>query len=264
MINIDFNQPGGFPMSTQILAALQDAYRIFNTLGSLAGELAIIVGCQVTGGGTVTDGFVHINGELLPFKGGAITSDVSIVEIPDQRVFQDGSLKNVIYARYATFGSGTTSYPWANFRRPLTLFQLEDRLLKVEKATPIGLIAIWDRPAEEIPEGWEEHIPLRGNVPVGHNSGDTFFGSLGNTIGASQITLDVNQIPAHNHDSEINSSGDDVDSDGFGSAVVTSNREITGINRQNVIRIKNKGGGQAHSNIQPSRIVKFIRFKGFN
>lgn len=261
MKRIDFNQPGGFPLSTQILDALQEAYKNFNVHGAMAGELAIILGCEVGGGGFVTDGFVHINGELLPFVGGQLSTDVVIVETADSRGFEDGSSKSVIYNRYATFGVGSGSNPWASFRRPLTLFQLEDRLLKVEKATPIGLVAIWDRPAQEIPEGWVEHTEMRGNVPVGHNSGDTNFGSLGNTVGAKEITLDITQIPAHYH--EQGSEG--LYSD-YGGGVVMGDRNYingphTSYRNQ---RTTSKGGGQGHSNIQPSRIVKFIRFVGIN
>ena len=243
-------------MSTQILAALQDAYKIFNNHGALAGELAIIVGCQIGGGGNVTDGFVHINGELLPFKGGLISSTVAIVEVPDQRLFQDASLKNVIYTRYATFGSGTDTYAWADFRRPLTLFQLEDRLLQVEKAVPIGLVAIWDRPAEEIPLGWIEHTDMRGNVPVGFNSGDAFFGSLGNSIGSSQVQLTNGQIPSKS----INI----VVKDPYTGATSSGGFDGGGNTwRDRTISINVGGSDQAHTNIQPSRIVKYIRFVGF-
>lgn len=263
MNKVDYNQPGGFPFSTQILDAAQEAYKTFNAYGNYAGDLAIIAGCEIGGGGNVTSGFVSIYGELLPFIGGNISTNVAIVETADARGFEDGSVKPVIYTRYATFGEATVSYPWSSFRRPLTLFQLEDRLLQVEKAVPIGLVALWDLPAEGIPIGWVEHIPMRGVTAVGHNSGDVNFGSLGNTIGTPQVSLTADQNAPHTHTSEINSSGDDVDSDGFGSAVVTSNREITGINRQNVIRIKSQGLGSPHTNIQPSRIVKYIRFVGF-
>ncbi len=252
---IDFNQPGGFPLSTQILEALQEAYKNFNAHGALAGELAIIVGCEVGGGGNVTNGFVHINGELLPFVGGPIAANVAIVEISDLRGFEDGSVKPVIYTRYATFGEGTPSYPWSNFRRPLNLFQLEDRLLKVEKATPIGLVAIWDRPALDIPEGWIEHIDLRGNVPVGHNSGDLNFGSLGNTVGAKNIVLEVNQLPERFI---------------YQSATMPNRTDGVEENIENTSGFKyiNKSMGdsrvgQSITNIQPSRIVKFIRFVGF-
>lgn len=259
MKRIDFNQPGGFPLSTQILDALQEAYKNFNVHGAMAGELAIILGCEVGGGGFVTDGFVHINGELLPFVGGQLSADVVIVETADSRGFEDGSSKSVIYNRYATFGVGSGSNPWASFRRPLTLFQLEDRLLKVEKATPIGLVAIWDRPAQEIPEGWVEHTDMRGNVPVGHNSGDTNFGSLGNTVGAKQVTLDITQIPAHQHGYE------DIANNNQGGADIGVGYDggNNGFRRRS-LNTSSQGSGQPHSNIQPSRIVKFIRFVGIN
>lgn len=263
MNKVDYNQPGGFPFSTQILDAAQEAYKTFNAYGNYAGDLAIIAGCEVGGGGNVTSGFVSIYGELLPFQGGQISNNVAIVETADARGFEDGSVKPVIYTRYATFGEATVSYPWSSFRRPLTLFQLEDRLLKVEKTVPIGLVAVWGKFAEDVPEGWLPWDIAAGCVIVGRKAGDPNFANLGGYVGAAQVTLTVDQIPSHNHDSEINSSGDDVDSDGNGSAVVTSWREITGINRQNVVRLKNKGGGQSHSNIQPSLIADHMIFVGF-
>lgn len=250
MNNIDYNQSGGFPLSTQILDAAQNAYKNFNAFGNLAGALSIIDGCEPASGGTVTNGFVSIYGELLPFLGNTISANVIIVEVPDARGFEDGSVKAVIYTRYATFGDATVSYPWADFRRPLTLFALEDRLLQLEKSVPIGLVAIWGKPAEAIPEGWVEHDDLKGNVPAGHNPGDVNFGALDAVIGAAQVTLDITQIPAHTHKQywTIGSGG----ASGNGGSLVDGQRDTT-----------SAGGGQSHTNIQPSRIVKFIRFVGF-
>lgn len=256
MNRIDYNQSGGFPLSTQILAAAQDAYKTFNQLGHLAGNnLIIVAGVEEGAGGAVSDGFVVIDGELLPFQGGIITAGVTIMESSDLRGFEDGSAKPVIYTRYATFAVDNGAYPWASFRRPKTLFQLEDRLAQLEKAVPVGLVAIWGRPADEIPAGWVEHTDLAGRVPVGHAPGDLNFGSLDNTIGAAQITLDISQIPAHNHNVS------------FGTEKVGTGNP-NGLSAQgnsggHVRSTDNKGGGQPHSNIQPSRIVKYIRFIGF-
>ena len=264
MNNIDYNQSGGFPLSTQILDAGQQAYKNFNAYGNFAGDLAIITGCEPSSGGTVTNGFVSIFGELLPFVGTTVTAKVIIVENTDARGFEDGSVKPVIYSRYATFGTGVVEYDWADFRRPLTLFALEDRLTQLEKSVPIGLVAIWGLPAQGIPEGWEPHVPFEGTVPVARKVGDVNFGAaLGTQIGVAQVTLDINQIPSHTHDTRVDASGDDVDSDGFGSAVNASNREIVP-NRLNLIKVQPKGGGQPHTNIQPSTIVDYIRFVGFN
>lgn len=250
MNNIDYNQSGGFPLSTQILDAAQNAYKNFNAYGNLAGALSIIDGCEPASGGTVTNGFVSIYGELLPFLGNTISDNVVIIEVPDARGFEDGSVKPVIYTRYATFGDGVVSYPWEDFRRPLTLFALEDRLLQLEKSVPIGLVAVWGKPAEAIPEGWVEHDDLKGNVPAGHNPGDVNFGALDAVIGTAQVTLDITQIPAHTHKQywTIGSGG----ASGNGGSLVDGQRDTT-----------SAGGGQSHTNIQPSRIVKFIRFVGF-
>lgn len=256
---LDYNQNGGFPFSTQILDAAQETYKTFNAYGNLAGEVAIITGCEDSSGGTVTHGFVSIYGELLPFLGTTKTANVVIVETTDQRGFEDGSVKPVIYTRYATFGEAIIKYPWTDFRRPLTLFQLEDRLTQLEKSVPIGLVALWDKPGDEIPLGWVEHVPMRGNIPVGHNSGDINFGSLGNTVGTAQVTLDINQIPAHDHgysDIGNNSSGG---SPGPAGGYDGGDNRFHQVNRNTGSR----GGGQSHSNIQPSRIVKFIQFVGF-
>ena len=254
MNRIDFNQTGGFPLSTQILDAGQKAYWILNQYAYFAGNnFVIITGCEAGSGGTVTDGYVVINGEPMPFIGTTATADVIIVEIPDSRGFEDGNVKPVIYERYATFGSGVSSFSWWDFRRPKTLFQLEDEMEILKKSVPIGLVAIWDKPGDEIPIGWVEHVPMRGNIPVGHNSGDVNFGSLGNTIGTAQVTLDINQIPNHSH-TVTAYLGTENKVPNTGSGQNGGNQSLT---------TSAVGGGQAHSNIQPSRIVKFIQFVGF-
>ena len=275
MNNIDYNQSGGFPLSTQILDASQEAYKNFNAFGNFAGDLTIVTGCEDSSGGTVTNGFVSIYGELLPFVGTTVTDNVVIIETPDARGFEDGSVKAVIYKRYATFGSGTVEYPWANFRRPMTLFALEDRLTQLEKAVPVGLVAIWDRPADEVPLGWVEHTDLAGKTPVGHQTGDVNFGALGGNLGTAQVTLDINEIPSHRHSSSPYNKFSSRASD-LGGAHGTSTSPDSGANDVFELAIagfnssmwtaateKAAGGGQPHSNIQPSRIVKFIRFVGF-
>lgn len=264
MNKIDYNQAGGFGLSTQILNAGQEAYKIFNAYGNMAGDLAIITGCEVGGGGYVTPGFVSIYGELLPFQGGQLSDNVAIVETSDLRGFEDGSQKPVIYTRCVAFGEATVSYPFASFRRPLTLFALEDRLLKVEKAVPIGLVAIWDRPADEIPEGWVEHTDMAGTVPVGHKNGDLNFGALGSTVGAKEIQLTSGHLPKLEGQFQTltNNAGSGIVSKigGSGSSVGGSS---TPSFQHSEMKIS-FGNNEKHSNIQPSRIVKFIRFVGIN
>lgn len=256
MNNIDYNQAGGFPLSTQVLDAAQDAYKNFNAFGNLAGALAIIDGCEPSSGGTVTNGFISIYGELLPFLGTTISDNVVIIETPDARGFEDGSVKAVIYTRYATFGDDPAlSYPWANFRRPKTLFQLEDEMIQLRKSVPIGLVAVWGNFIDAIPEGWLPWDISQGCVIVTRKPGDVNFGAaLGTQIGVAQVTLDINQIPSHNH-------------------TVTFGKENVGTGNQNgastqggsgfTTTSSSKGGGQSHTNIQPTLIADHMIFVGF-
>ena len=169
MNKINFNQTGGFPLSTNILDAMQSAYAIFNQLGSLAGNKAIISGCERLGN-TVADGVIFLNGEILPFKGGAIGSSVIIKEESESRVFEDGATKPVILKKYATFGSSLPekTFVWAEFKRVDNLLDLTEkkaekieldksikRIEKLEEQKPmIGEIKQGIFDLDNLPEGW--------------------------------------------------------------------------------------------------------------
>lgn len=258
MNRLDLDQSGGLPLSTQILDNMQSAYRTTNELGRLAGDKIIVSGC-VESGGVVTDGFIIINGELLKFKGSALSTYVVIQEVAENpRGFEDGSAKPIIYERYAIFGNADVQYAWADFKRPLTLLQIQEKLSQLENMVPIGLVAIWDRPADAIPAGWVEHTDLSGRTAVGHLDGDVNFGALGGNLGVAQVTLDITQIPNHSHTmtfaemptGNTGNPGYDGGSNNYQTNVTKTTSSI--------------GGNQPHSNIQPSRIVKYIRFVGFS
>ena len=169
MNKINFNQTGGFPLSTNILDAMQSAYAIFNQLGSLAGNKAIISGCEQLGN-TIADGVIFLNGEILPFKGGAIGTSVIIKEESESRVFEDGATKPVIFKKYATFGSSLPekTFVWADFKSIKNLISLaqekaektalktaEDKIAELEKQKPIiGEIKQGIFDLDNLPEGW--------------------------------------------------------------------------------------------------------------
>ena len=158
MNKINFNQTGGFPLSTNILDAMQSAYAIFNQLGSLAGNKAIISGCEQLGN-TVADGVIFLNGEILPFKGGAIGYSVIIKEESESRVFEDGATKPVIYKRYAGFGSSLPekTFAWVEFKRFENLLNLTEK--KAEKTE-------LDKSIKRI-EKLEEQKPVIGEIKQG-------------------------------------------------------------------------------------------------
>lgn len=286
MNRINFDNTGGFPLGAYTLDFMQKSYQLLNTLGNIAGNLSVLSGCEEVGR-SITDGVVYIDGEVLPFKGASISEKVIIVETSQKRIFKDGVEKAVEYTRYATFGNSINGHLWADFKRPLNNQQIEaqsflaensllKRLEKLEerlrKTVPIGLVAIWDKPASEIPEGWEEHTEMQGVVPVGYKSDDSDFGAIGTKVGSKTVRIEKNNLP----DIEIdlkNKNGSGFEVIGFNLENYSGQNEggwsnsgslpYWGKESGNNIKAHLNGKEQPINNIQPSRIVKFIQFVGF-
>ena len=296
MDRLIFNQTGGFPLTTDILNALQNAYNVFNAMSTMAGSVAILSGCEVRGN-SVTDGVVAIDGEVFPFKGGLISPWVVIKEETETKIFEDGAAKGVIVRKIATFGNGSKTYSWGLFKPLLNLQNIDNRVFggvpesdqgdvpllervkKIEqrltKTIPIGLVAIWDKPADQIPEGWVEHTELQGHTPVGQKLGDADFGQLGRTLGAKTHRLTTGELPRTELDI-INKNGNGFEFMGTGHRNISqwhrhggqwaSGHNLPQWGKEQGAQLKASlaGGDSPHNNIQPSRIVRFIRFVGFN
>lgn len=139
MNRLNFNQSVGFPFETNILDELQKAYTLFNALGAIAGNFSIISGCELTGT-TIADGVVFINGEILEFKGGVAQTNVIIVEEKKALEFEDTNSRDVIFTRYATFGTATTQWTWESFKRGFPTIDIAEAL--EGKATTQALTAL--------------------------------------------------------------------------------------------------------------------------
>lgn len=264
MNKFDFNQIGGFPLSTNILDGMQTAYSLFNALGEIAGNFAIISGCNINGS-TVSDGVVYINGEVLAFKGGLLGSTVIISEDPENRFFESGESKTVLRKRFATFGSSVTNYPWADFKRVFPTVQIqsfkdnfEARITALENRPspiPVGMIAIWNKPANvPIPTGWQECTDLRGRVPVGWDPNDSLdFGVIGKVDGEKKHKLTIAEMPSHSH-SFVRNYGEVRGGKSDGTTAPRDNGSV--------LQLNPTGGDQAHNNIQPYRVIRFIEYVG--
>ena len=251
MNKLNFSNTGGFPLDTNILAFMQDAYDLLNALGELAGDLTILKGCTVTGS-VVSDGVVYINGEVLAFKGGSGTQ-VIIKEDVTELPFEDGFSKEVEKVRYATFGVASTTYEWADFVRisPMKVVQ--------RSAIPVGMISMWSGSPNALPEGWalcdgSNGTPdLRGRFVVGYSNTDIDYNAIGKTGGAKQITLTVDQMPAHTHT--------------YNAPLTAGNHPggSSGYDRPNLSEsgfTGSRGGNQAHENRPPYYTLAYIMFKG--
>lgn len=225
MNKLNLTHEAGYPFDVNFLAFIQNAYTLFNHFGHLAGNLAIISGCEQTGN-TIAAGTVFINGELLPFEGGAKSDSIFIKEVTNEVTFEDGFLRPLETIRTVAFGRSVPekTFNWADFKRVDNLQELSkkktentetqkliERIEKLEKqkqAVPIGLIALWGRPASEIPAGWREYVNLRGKMPIGldpdyvktkDDSQDYQFNSLLKSGGERSHKLTVEEMPKHHH-----------------------------------------------------------------
>lgn len=202
----NFNQTGGYPLETDTLSEIQNAYSIFNALGEMSGDKTIVRGCTINGS-TVSDGFVYIAGQFFEFKGGLQQSKVIIRQEPVSKPFQNGDVNEVLYKRYVTFGTGADAMNWSDFTRINPIKELQKALV------PVGTVIMWSGSIANIPEGWvlcngsNGTPPLSGKFVVGYDSSDPSYNAIGKTGGEKQTTLNIDQIPAHNHSGTTNNSG---------------------------------------------------------
>ena len=273
---VRYKQTGGFPLDTNNLDFLQSSFHILNTLGNLAGDMVVISGCEIIGN-TVSNGVVYVNKEVLEFRGGSLSANVFIKEEAISGTFEDGSFKPIEITRYVTFGSSTPekTFKWEDFKRVDNLIQqgvknadFEKRIKALENKkspVPIGLIAIWGKPASEpIPEGWKECTDLRGRMPLGWNPDDADFSELLKNDGEKTHQLKVHELPVIEGGFETVTHMSRLGT-GVVRGVSGGQAQIAGgasqwLHEQMELKF---GGNQPHNNMPPYRIIKFIEFVGF-
>lgn len=278
MNNIEFNLPGGFPLETDTLDSMKSAYQSLQAFGSRIGNYAIVQGCEVNGS-TTANGYVYLNGELIEFRGGLTQSRVVVNEVPIRKQFENGSEPQVYFERWISFGTGTQAIEWSFFKRPKTSIELsEAQALKAENEALIavserlglietlllpfqagGVMVFWNKPANQIPEGWREVIAWRGRMPVGFDPTQSEFNSIGKIAGDKTRTLTTRELPAHSHgyagDDQINRAPEanqlirnwDYDA-----------KSSIGSNTGGIYKTTPVGSGQSFSILNPYRVVLFI------
>lgn len=116
---------------------------------------------------------------------------------------------------------------------------------------------IWMKPADQVPVGWVSDDNFAGKVPAGFQNGDADFGgNEGSYAGAKTYTLITENLP----DFTFSNDYFQMMSSDWRSGGAPSPTNGTG---QNGTRNKTyTGGKQAFKIIQPSIIVRYIRFEG--
>lgn len=213
--SFEFLQTGGVPLTNDLMALIEEAYGIFETLADVAGNLTILSGAEIIGS-TVNPGIVAIEGKLYYFEGGTITSTVYVNTEEIQETFQDQTTKTLIKKRTVKFGLSTETYNWADFVRLETLKAIQEKvnnsvtqqqlnqlITRVEtvelKTAPIkngGIVLVWRKPLSEIPAGWKPCTDFRGKTIFGRDPNDGTFSMLGSTVGSQSKTILKTNLPA--------------------------------------------------------------------
>lgn len=299
MNKADIQQTGGFPLETDTLNFMQEAYSFLNNLGHLGGGSVIVSGC-LEQGNQVTDGVVFYNGELLEFKGGLKGTLVRVITESETRTFENGQNKVVYRKRYMTFGNPGVA--WSSFKRVKSLMELTSTIDSMNsKLTPVGAIIMWGGNINEIPTGWKlcdgtNGTPdLRSRFVVGYNPSEADYNAIGKTGGAKDVTLTEAQMPSHGHTTELagghahayadsyyienNSAIDGARVPGTVLEILAGNyigsertdsdnnrilyrNRMTQSGGQHSHIVKTSGGDQPHENRPPYYTLAFIQFKG--
>ena len=129
---LDFSYKSGWPGSASTFEFIQGQILLLQQLSLVHGSTYVISGCIVTGS-NVSDGVVVVNGEILPFIGGAIQTNVVVVEAVQSKQYFDLQIRPYYKNRHATFGTAGTVYPWANFDRSTPTNGILKRMKAVEE-----------------------------------------------------------------------------------------------------------------------------------
>lgn len=270
MNKLDFSIKAGWPGSTETWEYLQGMILNGQNSALLGGKNYVLSGC-VEAAGNVGVGIIVIDGEVLPFEGGPIQPKIIVVDEPVNRSFFGGASNPYYHNRKAIFGAGAGEVLYSDVKRNDPDNGVLQRLDKVERmlkplmgydvagTTTYGSWLFWGRPAAEIPEGWEA-VPdadWKGRVPVVLDATQVEFDTVGKVGGEKTVSLTVEQNAPHTHPVTPSASNSDG---GFGKTTTGGDpTEGTGIA---TYQTGNSGSGAPHNNLQPYKVVLFIRFVG--
>jgi microcystin-dependent protein len=239
---------------------MQDMTFLTAQLSVVVGDgMQILSGCQEAGM-NVTPGYVVINGEILPFAGGAKLNTVYIEETRRDVNASGYHFPQVYISRTVKFGLGATQYNWADFKPVATNEALASAIDAINQTLsglqglPAGIIVMWSGNPGNVPQGWalcdglQGRPNLMGRFVVGYNQNDDDYNAIGKTGGSKQVTLSTGQMPEHVHGG-VPQKMADIDR-GSGNTSLFS--------LDNYGQTESSGQGQPHENRPPYYVLAYI------
>ncbi|GAB6121666.1 phage baseplate protein [Dysgonomonas termitidis] len=262
MNSVNFLGQSNFPLSSDTLDFMQEMIFLASKLAQLGGSDKYILSGCADDGLNVAPGYVAINGELLPFAGGAKQTTVYINEVRRDVDASGYHFPQVYKTRTVAFGLGNPQYNWADFNRVQTNTQLAQAIADLAttvdglRGIPAGVIVMWSGNPGNVPPGWAlcdgllGRPNLMGKFIVGFSQTDDDYNAIGKTGGSKQVALTVDHIPSHSHGMRWNlkksDNANDRDFQYF---------ESTGANE---FASTSAGGGQPHENRPPYYVLAYI------
>lgn len=159
-------QPDGFPLESDATLGFmqsnyQDAIRALCQIVN-GDNSTIITGVEEVGG-SVTDGWIWHDGDLIFFQGGTKSTYFIVEEVATQKANSNGTLVDRYFTKVAKFGTGPDQVPYTLLDRINDIRLIMSTLFQVGAAGPFG--------------GW---LVLDGLTPTGSPAGSTgiFSGSV--------------------------------------------------------------------------------------
>jgi hypothetical protein len=238
----------------------------------------ILSGCVITVNGsdyTVTGGYIYYNGEIFQAMAGIGTTAgndlywvIDTTYAPYNPVkYETGEEYNVHEIRKMRLQQGSGTVASSSLQRLTQLFTqaldfdyIRNQMAEVGEIRLFrgNMAAFFDNTGKGLVDtkyanwalcnGNNSTVNLKGRFVVGFDTGDTDYNVIGKSGGAKNVTLSIDQIPAHTHteNGEVTNTGSDFDlTGGNGSRFGGRN---TG----------SAGGGQSHENRPPYYVLAYI------
>jgi len=276
MNKINFLAKDNFPLSSDTMDMMQKMIQLNSKFALLGGTTYILSGCADDGNGNVSEGFIVINGEILPFEAGTKKTKITILQTSKSlTAFGVDYPESYVYriAKFADNGE----YSWSDFVQILTNKELEEKFITL-RGDPPGKKIDWTGRIDRIPDNYmladgrvlktadypdlawsygkenEESFTLpdlRKMFIVGYDSAAADYDSIGKTGGEEKVTLSIEEMPNHSHEIKFVDEkwGDNANSRPFPNPAGASGYSA---NTTSV------GGGQSHENRPPFYVLAFL------